>query len=145
LPGDWLTSIPSLSGIAPAPLVPFIERHCVKIPVETKPALWGIAGGAIAAAIVGFTWGGWVTGGRAEADAAQRASVAVVVALAPVCAEKFRHAADVSANLEALKKVDAWSQGAFVEKGGWAAVPGSNSPDQVSAVAKACASLLANA
>lgn len=48
------------------------------------------------------------------------------------------------ANLAAFKKVDSWSQGAFVEKGGWATVPGSNSPQQVSAVAQACASLLAS-
>jgi hypothetical protein len=116
----------------------------MKIPVETKPALWGIAGGAVALAIVGFTWGGWVTGGKAEAVATQRANAAVVVALAPVCVEKFQHTADVSANLAALKKVDSWSQGAFVEKGGWATVAGSNSPAQVSAVANACALLLAS-
>lgn len=96
-------------------------------------------------AIVGFTWGGWVTGGKAEADATQRANAAVVVALAPVCVEKFRHTADLPANLAALKKVDSWSQGAFVEKGGWATVPGSNPPAQVSAVASACALLLASA
>ena len=48
-----------------------------------------------------------------------------------------------SANLVALKKIDSWSQGDFVEKGGWATVPGSKSPEQVSAVAKACALLLA--
>ena len=117
----------------------------MKIPVETKPALWGAAGGAVALAIVGFTWGGWVTGGKAEADATQRASAAVVVALAPVCVEKFKHTTDVSANLTALKKADTWSQGDFVEKGGWATVPGSNSPAQVSAVASACALLLASA
>ena len=115
----------------------------MKIPVETKPALWGAAGGAVAMAIVGFTWGGWVTGGRAEADATQRADAAVVVALAPVCVDKFQHTADVAANLAALKKVDSWSQGEFVEKGGWATVAGSNVPGQVSAVAKACALLLA--
>ena len=114
----------------------------MKIPAETKPALWGVAGGAVALAIVGFTWGGWVTGGKAETDARQRADAAVVVALAPVCVEKFQHTADVSANLAALKKVDSWSQGEFVEKGGWATVPGKNSPEQVSAVAKACALLL---
>ena len=96
-------------------------------------------------AIAGFTWGGWVTGGTAEKEATQRASGAVVVALAPVCVEKFQRTAEVSANLAALKKVDAWSQGEFVEKGGWAAVPGSNSPEQVTAVAKACALLLASA
>src|SRR6266850_245346 len=115
----------------------------MKLPVETKPALWGIAGGAIAAAIVGFSWGGWVTGGKADAEATQRANAAVVVALAPVCVERFQRATDVSANLAALRKVDSWSQGDFVEKGGWATVPGSGTPEQVSAVAKACAVLLA--
>ena len=117
----------------------------MKIPVETKLALWGMVGGAIAAAIVGFSWGGWVTGGKAEADATQRANGAVVVALAPVCVERFQRAADVSANLAALKKVDSWSQGDFIEKGGWATAPGSKAPDQLSAVAKACALLLAPA
>lgn len=117
----------------------------MKIPVETKPALWGLAGGAIALAIVGFTWGGWVTGSKAESTATQRANTAVVVALAPFCVEKFKRAADVPANLAALKKADSWSQGDFVEKGGWAALPGSNSPEQVSAIAKACAVLLATA
>ena len=115
----------------------------MKIPVETKPAIWGVAGGAIALAIVGFTWGGWVTGSKAEADATQRAKAAVIVALAPVCVEKFQHTTDVSTNLAALKKADSWSQGDFVEKGGWATVPGSGTPEQVSAVAKACAALLA--
>ena len=117
----------------------------MKIPVETKPAVWGIAGGAVAMAIVGFTWGGWVTGGKAASDATQRADTAVVVALAPFCVEKFKHTAEFSANLIALKKADSWSQGDFVEKGGWATLPGSNSPDQVTAVAKACAILLASA
>ena len=117
----------------------------MKIPVETKPALWGTAAGAIALAIAGFTWGGWVTGGKADADATQRANAAVVVALAPICVEKFKHAAEAPANLVALKKADSWSQGDFVEKGGWAAVPGPNPPTQVTAVAQACALLLAGA
>jgi len=115
----------------------------MKFPVETKPALWGVAGGAAALAIAGFTWGGWVTGGKAEANATQRANAAVVAALAPLCVENFRHAADFSANLAALKKVDSWSQDSFVEKGGWATLPGPQSPEQVTAVAKACALLLA--
>jgi hypothetical protein len=114
----------------------------MKLPVETKPVLWGVVGGAIALAIVGFKWGGWVTGGTAEVDATQRANAAVVAALAPICVDKFQHAADASANLVALKKIDSWSQADFVEKGGWATVPGSKSSDQVSAVAKACALLL---
>ena len=93
--------------------------------------------------IAGFAWGGWVTGGRADTDATQRANAAVVAALAPVCVERFQRAADVSVNLAALKKIDSWSQGEFVEKGGWAMTPGSKPYDQVSAVAKACAVILA--
>ena len=117
----------------------------MKIPLETKPALWGIAGGAIALAIVGFTWGGWVTGGRAESTALVRANDAVVVALAPVCVDKFQRAGDAPDNLAALKKVETWSQGDYVEKGGWATLPGTSSSERVSAVAKACARLLAGA
>ena len=114
----------------------------MKIPVETKPAVWGFLGGAIAAAIVGFTWGGWVTSSTSEAGATSRANAAVVAALAPLCVERFKVAADGAANLAALKKADSWTQGDFVEKGGWATLPGAAPSGQVSAVAKACATLL---
>lgn len=93
-------------------------------------------------AIVGFNWGGWVTGGKAESVASQRAKDAVVVALAPICVDKFQHAGDADANRAALKKTESWSQPEFVEKGGWATVPGPSNPEQVSAVARACAALL---
>src|SRR5687767_15995490 len=52
---------------------------------NVKPALWGAVGGAIAAIIVGFAWGGWVTGGTAEKMAVTQSGVAVVEALVPVC------------------------------------------------------------
>jgi len=117
----------------------------MRIPIEAKPAFWGVAGGAAALAIAGFGWGGWVTGSTAEATAMKRADNAVIVALAPVCVDKFNQSSDVSVNLVELKKVDSWSRGAFVEKGGWATLPGSNSPMQVTAVAQACALLLADA
>ena len=117
----------------------------MNVPIETKPALWGLAGGAVALAIVGFTWGGWVTGSKAETSALLRANAAVVSALAPVCVDKFQHEGNATANLAAFKKVDSWSQGDFVEKGGWATLSGASPPEQVSAVAKACAVLLAAA
>jgi hypothetical protein len=115
----------------------------MKIPIETKPALWGIAGGAIGLAIVGFGWGGWSTAGKAEAATVIRVDDAVVAALAPMCVDKFQRAGEAPANLAELKKVDTWSRGEFVEKGGWATLPGTHSPEQVSAVARACAVLLA--
>lgn len=114
----------------------------MKIPVETKPALWGLFGGAIAITIAGFAWFGWTTKASAETLAQKRANDAVVVALAPVCVERFQRGGNASAALDELKKVDSWSQGDFIEKGGWATGSGSPVTDQVTAVAKACASLL---
>ena len=115
----------------------------MEIPSETKPALWGAAGGALVLAVVGFTWGGWVTGGTAERNAKVRASAAIVTALAPICVDKFQRQTDASASLVELKKASSWQQATFVEKGGWATMPGSTSPD--SAVARACAEILATA
>ena len=115
----------------------------MNIPAETRPFLWGAASGALALVIIGFAWGGWTTAGKAEAAAAARSSAAVVGALAPECVERFRRAADAPAQLAALKKVDVWAQGEFVEKGGWVGVPGAKPGEDSSAVAKACAGLLA--
>jgi pimeloyl-ACP methyl ester carboxylesterase len=106
-----------------------------------RPALWGAATGAIALAIVGFSWGGWVTAGTADTLAKNSAATAVVAALSPICVEKFQQAADASANLAEMKKATySWDQSKFVEKGGWATMPGSTEPN--SAVAKACAESL---
>jgi hypothetical protein len=107
-----------------------------------KPALWGAVGGAAALAIIGFSWGGWVTGGSAERSAANRASSAVVMALAPICLDQFQRAPDSVMQLAELKKIDSYNQTSFVEKAGWATMPGSTSPG--SGVAKACAGLIAN-
>ncbi len=111
-----------------------------KAPASLTPALWGAAGGAILLAILGFTWGGWVTGGAAEAKAEQRASSAVVAALAPICVVQFKTAGDATAKQEELKKISSWDQKSFVEKAGWATMPGStaSNPD----VARACADLI---
>jgi alpha/beta superfamily hydrolase len=122
-----------------------LKEHPMNIPIETKPALWGAVGGAAVLAIVGFNWGGWVSGSTAEAAAVARVDAAVVSALAPVCVAKFRRDTEAEANLVALKKADSWSQGDFVEKGGWATVADSTATAQVSSVAKACSDLLTKA
>jgi alpha/beta superfamily hydrolase len=115
----------------------------MKFPSETKPALVGAVCGAIALAIYGFTWGGWVGAGTAEAAAKQRAETAVVAALLPVCVAKFNSTADVAVHAATLKKTNSWEQGAFVEKGGWANMPGSTKVN--SDLARACAEALIKA
>src|SRR5467141_1067695 len=106
-----------------------------------KRLLQGAAAGAIVVMIVGFNWGGWTLGSTVEKVAKERADSAVVAALAPICVTKFRQAADATANLTELNKFSyAWDRGTFVEKGGWATMPGAATFD--SAVARACAEML---
>jgi hypothetical protein len=118
----------------------WMKEKAMQIPAEVKPACWGAVGGAVALAIVGFMWGGWVTGGKAEARANERAAAEVVKVLAPICADRFMHHANVSKNLNDLNKIDSWRRESFVEKGGWATLPGSDSAP--SGVARACAEIL---
>jgi hypothetical protein len=107
---------------------------------SAKPFLLGAAGGAILLAIVGFTWGGWVSGGTADKMASQRADAAVVQALAPICVQNFRVQIDAATQLVTLQKLSSYEQRGFVEKGGWAAIPGTTEVNP--AVARACADAL---
>jgi hypothetical protein len=102
--------------------------------------LQGAVVGVAATAIIGFTWGGWTLGKTAKEMADKSAAAAVVTALAPICVDKFQRAVDSKANLVELMKISSWQQGSFVEKGGWATLPGSDSAN--SAVARACADML---
>jgi hypothetical protein len=116
------------------------ERHSMKMPVEVKPALWGAVCGAAALAILGFTWGGWMTAGSGAIQANQRASDAVVAALAPICADNFRRDQASVERLVELKKVSTWEQAGFIQRGGWAKISGSEAADTT--LSRACAKLI---
>jgi hypothetical protein len=105
-----------------------------------KPGIWGAVIGAAAISVVGFSTFGWTLGSTAERMAAERAQTAVVGVLAPICVEKFQHQADASAKLIEFTKVSSWNRRSVIEKGGWATMPGTDTPN--SAVASACAERL---
>ncbi len=115
----------------------------MQTPKELKPALWGAAGGAVVLAFLGFTWGGWVTAGSANAAAEKDANQAVVEALGAICVHQFNNQAGVSSSLAALKDLASYKQATFIEEGGWATMPGSDEP--VNGVARNCAGKLAAA
>jgi hypothetical protein len=102
--------------------------------------LQGAAAGAVAALVIGFNWGGWVTGGTAKEMVQKGVSTALVSALSPICVDKFQHSSDAASNLVEFKKVSSWQQGSFIEKGGWATMPGGEPAN--AAVAQACATVL---
>jgi hypothetical protein len=106
-----------------------------------KRLLQGAAVGAVATMVVGFNWGGWTLGSTVEKVGKERADTAVVAALAPICVDQFRRADNASENLTELNKISYfWDRQVFIEKGGWAKMPGGEKAD--SAVAKACAETL---
>jgi hypothetical protein len=103
--------------------------------------LQGAAAGAGVAMIIGFGWGGWTLGSNVEKVANERAGAATVAALAPICVDQFRGAVNASANLGELNNSSySWDRETFIEKGGWAIMPGSDMANP--AVAKACAETL---
>jgi hypothetical protein len=105
-----------------------------------KSALIGAAAGAAALAVLGFNWGGWVTGGTAERIADRKASAAVVLALAPICVDKFRHQSDAGARFVSFQELSSYDRTGFIEKGGWAATLGGEQDNL--AIIHACAASL---
>ena len=105
----------------------------MKMSASVKPAIWGAVGGAIAAMIVGFAWGGWVTGGTAGQMASEGAESAIVLAFAPLCVAKAELQPEQTAR---LKEESYWQRNEFVVKAGWVA---NVNEKYRSAVAEACA------
>src|ERR1700758_4379176 len=112
----------------------------MKIHPGVKPAVWGAVVGAVALTVVGFSSLGWTLGSTAEKTATQRAETAVVDVLAPICVERFQQQTDAPAKLKEFGKASAWDRRSIIEKGGWATVPGTDTPNP--AVATACAERL---
>lgn len=111
----------------------------MQVPTSLKPAVWGAVGGAVAAMIVGFAWGGWVTGGKAGIMAANSAESAVVLAFTPLCVARAELQPD---QLALLKKESRWSRDEFVIKAGWVA----NVTEKYrSEVARVCATTIVEA
>jgi len=105
-----------------------------------KRLLQGAAAGAVATIVVGFYWGGWVLGSKAEENATQRVNAALVQVYSPICVERFQHQANIEAKWAELAKVDSWRRDDYIQDSGFATPPGSTIP--IKAIADACAEAL---
>jgi hypothetical protein len=112
----------------------------MEIPSAVKPGLWGAAVGAIAMAVVGFSYLGWTTASTSEKLAQDTANSAVVAALVPFCVVK----AEADTNPATLTKFQAeqssYSRTDIVSKAGWASFDGKAAGSD--ALARACAEKL---
>ena len=103
---------------------------------------WACAATAVATMIIGFSWGGWVTGGTSRTMAATAGDVARGELASVICVERFKAASDAAAKLVELNAItDSYKKRQFVETGGWATMPGQTSADR--RAAEGCAVALA--
>jgi hypothetical protein len=96
----------------------------MKTPEWLRPGLYGAACGAIALAVVGFAWGGWVTGGTARTLAADQSRTDVVAALSLICVDQSKRDPQLAERVAAIKAASSWNRGDLVAKNGWATMPG---------------------
>ena len=117
----------------------FRDRWREARPTKTL-VFWTCVASAVLTMIIGFSWGGWVTGGTARTTAEITVLDAVVKRLAPICVVQSGSDPAKARKLIALKEESSWQRGEYVGKQGWATMPGELEPD--GKVAEACAKLL---
>ncbi|MFD0980005.1 hypothetical protein [Tropicimonas aquimaris] len=105
-------------------------------PEWLKPGIKGALIGAVFVAIVGFAWGGWVTGGTARDMAMKISRDDVVSAMVPVCLDIARTDPERVEKLATIRAASTYQRRDAVMKAGWATVPGAEAPDRE--IAQAC-------
>ena len=117
----------------------FGQRWSDARPTKTVFA-WSWVAAIVVTMIIGFTWGGWVTGGTARNMAEATGQDAVVKRLAPICVVQFKQDPIKDQKLKEVKDTDTWQRAEYVKKQGWATMPGEQEPDRK--VADECVKLL---
>ena len=104
---------------------------------KVKYGTWGLILGAVAAMIIGFSWGGWSTRGTSQG----LTDAAVLSTRAAICVAQFVKSPNEKLRLKELQATNSWERAAYIEKGGWDRMPGEDKASDT--VARACAEGLA--
>jgi hypothetical protein len=97
-----------------------------------KPFIWGMVVGSVVLLIVTFSAGWVVTSGSAKAEAKTMATDAVMNRLAPISIAQFMQDPNKEELLKEMKNLKSWGENNrsdFVQKQGWATMPGEKKPD----------------
>ena len=107
----------------------------------TKTAVfWSWVASVVITMIIGFAWGGWVTGRTSRQLAEDVADDAVTERLALICVAQFNQDPGKAAKLEALTQASSYQRRDYVQDQGWATIPGDEIPDRT--VSNECVKLL---
>ena len=104
--------------------------------VWLRPALTGAVCGAAALAIIGFSWGGWMTTSSAKKSAGIESTSAIVAALTPYCLERAKADPAALQVMAELQAASSYNRSDIIKKAGWATPLGSTEPN--SDLAQAC-------
>jgi hypothetical protein len=113
----------------------------VKAPGCLKPGVYGAVIGAVSISILGFGWGGWVTGGTSNERAIAMSRTEVVAALVPVCLDKAGSDPERATKLDVIRAASTYQRRDALMAAGWATVPGAEAPDRD--IAQGCLAALA--
>jgi hypothetical protein len=112
-----------------------------KAKLKKSVVFWIAAGAVLLTLILGFTRGGWTTGGNATNMAEKAVAGAVVERLTSICVAQFGADSQQALKLEELQAITSSSKRiAFVKDQGWATMPDETSPDNK--IASECAKQL---
>jgi hypothetical protein len=104
-------------------------------PEWLKPSLYGLVCGAIAVTVIGFNWGGWVTGGTAQQMATDQSRTDVVAVLTSICLDQSKRDPQLAERAALLKAASSYERGDLVMKNGWATMPGTTEANRLVAIA----------
>jgi len=112
----------------------------MKTPEWLKPGIYGAVIGAALVGVVGFTWGGWVTGGTANERAMAMSQEDVVASMVPVCLDMARSDPLRAGKLESIRAASTYQRRDALMTAGWVTMPGTDLPNRN--IAQACLAAL---
>lgn len=103
----------------------------------TRPAIYGAIAGAVLTMVVGFSWGGWVTGSGAAKLVTAAGKAGTLQAQVLQCVELARLDPDRAGKIATITAASSYARRDAVMATGWAQLPGMTAPDRD--LATACA------
>ena len=97
---------------------------------------WSVVATIVLTMIVGFAWGGWITGGTAQ----KMTNAAVTQRLSSICMGQYSQDPQKVQKLAELQDISSYQRDDYVKDQGWATMPGEAEADHQ--VADACAKLI---
>lgn len=99
--------------------------------------LWSCVGAAALTMIVGFGFGGWVTGGTAQEQTETATNEAVATLAADICTQRVLASAEAASVYAQLDEARSWERNKLLDEGGWTTF--ANMDEPVSGAASLCA------